>query len=55
LKEIIMPRERRDRGDMKIGTFEKKHGLPPGTMRSKEGKDVRSDAKLGTVRKKSEK
>lgn len=24
-----MPRLRRDRSDMKIGTFEKKHGLPP--------------------------
>ncbi len=46
-----MPRGRKDRSDMKIGTFEKKHGLPPGTMRSKGGKDVRSDAKLGTVRK----
>jgi hypothetical protein len=38
LKEIIMPRGRKDRSDMKIGTFEKKHGLPPGTMRSKETK-----------------
>jgi hypothetical protein len=50
-----MPRGRKDRSDMKIGTFEKKHGLPPGTMRSKEGKDVRSDAKLGTVRKETKK
>ncbi len=48
-----MPRGRKDRGDMKIGTFEKKHGLPPGTMRSKEGRDIRSDAKLRTVRKKT--
>jgi hypothetical protein len=50
-----MPRERKDRSDIKIGTFEKKHGLPPGTMRSKEGKDIRSDAKLGTVRKRAKK
>jgi hypothetical protein len=47
-----MPRSRKDRSDMKIGTFEKKHGLPPGTMRSKEGKDIRSDARLRTVKKK---
>ncbi len=47
-----MPRGRKDRGDMKIGTFEKKHGLPPGTMRSKEGRDTRSDARLRTIRKK---
>jgi hypothetical protein len=48
-----MPRGRKDRGDMKVGAFEKKHGLPPGTMRSKEGRDMRSDARLGTVRKKA--
>jgi hypothetical protein len=46
-----MPRERRDRSDMKVGTFERKHGLPPGTLRSKEGRDIRSDAKLKSVRK----
>jgi hypothetical protein len=50
-----MPRLRRDRSDMKIGTFEKKHGLPPGTIRNKKGRDVRSDAKLKTVRKSLEK
>ena len=43
-----MPRPRKDRKDIRIGKFEKKHGLPPGTMRSKNGKDIRSDAKLGT-------
>jgi hypothetical protein len=47
-----MPRERKDRSDMKVGTFEKKHGLPPGTLRSKEGKDIRSDAKLKSIREK---
>ena len=46
-----MPRDRKDRSDMKVGTFEKKHGLPPGTLRSKEGRDVRSDARLKSVRK----
>ena len=50
-----MPRGRKDRSDMKIGTFEKKHGLPPGTMRSKEGRDIRSDAKIGTIRKRTKK
>ena len=45
-----MPRGRKDRSDMKIGTFEKKHGLPPGAMRSKEGRDIRSDARLKNVR-----
>jgi hypothetical protein len=48
-----MPRERRDRSDMKVGTFERKHGLPAGTLRSKKGRDIRSDARLRTVRKKS--
>ncbi len=48
-----MTRGRKDRGDMKIGTFEKKHGLPPGAMRSKEGRDIRADAKLRTIRKKA--
>ena len=48
-----MPRGRKDRSDMKIGTFEKKHGLPPGAMRSKAGRDIRSDAKLRTIRKKT--
>ncbi len=48
-----MTRGRKDRSDMKIGTFEKKHGLPPGTMRSKEGRDIRSDARLKIVRKRT--
>jgi hypothetical protein len=48
-----MSRERKDRSDMKVGTFENKHGLPPGTLRSKKGRDIRSDARLRTVRKKA--
>ena len=48
-----MPRDRKDRSDMKVGTFESKHGLPPGTMRTRKGRDIRSDARLRTVRKKS--
>ena len=31
--------------------FEKKHGLPPGTIRNKDGRDTRSDKKIGTIRK----
>jgi len=42
---------RKDRSDMKVGTFEKKHGLPPGTLRNKGGRDIRSDARLKSVRK----
>jgi len=46
-----MSSERKDRSDMKVGTFEKKHGLPPGTLRSKKGRDIRSDARLKSIRK----
>ncbi len=46
---------RKDRKDIRIGNFEEKHGLPPGTIRNKDGKDTRSDAKLGTVKKRLEK
>jgi hypothetical protein len=45
---------RKDRSDMKVGTFEKKHGLPPGTLRNKDGRDTRSDKRLATVRDKAE-
>ena len=48
---------RKTRSDCRVGTFEKKHGLPPGTIRNKDGRDTRSDKKIGTIRKeaKSEK
>jgi hypothetical protein len=46
-----MPQARKDRSDMKVGNFEKKHGLPPGTIRNKNGRDIRSDARLRTVKK----
>ena len=46
-----MSRERKDRSDMKVGTFEKKHGLPPGTLKNKHGRDIRSDARLKSIRK----
>jgi hypothetical protein len=49
-----MPRIRKDRSDIKVGNFEKKHGLPPGTIRSKNGRDIRSDARLKTINKQIE-
>jgi len=42
---------RKDRSDMKVETFEKKHGVPPGTVRNPTGKDTRGDKLLKTVRK----
>ena len=50
-----MAQQRKPRADMKVGTFEKKFGLPPGTIRNKDGRDTRSDKRIGTIRKESEK
>jgi hypothetical protein len=36
---------------MTVGTLEKKHGLPPGTVRNPDGRDTRSDKKVATIRK----
>ena len=33
-----------------VGNFEKKHGLPAGTIRNKSGRDTRSDKRIGTIR-----
>ena len=41
---------RRDRSDMTVGSFERKHGLPPGTIKNTDGRDTRSDKKIGTIR-----
>ena len=46
---------RKDRSDMKVGAFERKHGVPPGTVRNDDGRDTRSDKKLGTIRKEKSK
>ena len=43
---------RRDRSDQRVGSHEKKHGYPPGTIRNPDGRDTRSDKKIGTIRKK---
>jgi hypothetical protein len=42
---------RKDRSDITVGEMEKKHGMPPGTVRNDDGRDTRSDKKLGTIRK----
>ena len=42
---------RRTRSDCTVGSFEKKYGLPPVTIRNKDGRDTRSDKKIGTIRK----
>lgn len=42
---------RRVRSDCTVGTLEKKLGLPAGTFRNKNGRDTRSDKKIGTIRK----
>lgn len=42
---------RKDRSDITVGVLEKKHGLPPGTIRNPDGRDTRGDKKLGTIRK----
>lgn len=46
---------RKDRSDQTVGSHEKKHRLPPGTIRNPDGRDTRSDKKIGTIRKESEK
>ena len=46
---------RKTRSDCRVGVFEKKHGLPPGTIRNPNGRDTRSDKKIGTIRKEAEK
>jgi hypothetical protein len=42
---------RKTRSDCRVGTFEKTRGLPPGSIRNKNGRDARSDKKIGTLRK----
>lgn len=46
---------RKTRSDCTVGTFEKTRGLPPGTIRNPDGRDTRSDKKIGTIRKENEK
>lgn len=46
---------RKTRSDCTVGTFEKNHGLPAGTIRNRDGRDTRSDKKIGTIRKEARK
>ena len=46
---------RKTRSDCTVGTFEKKSGLPKGTIRNKDGRDTRSDKQIGTIRKENSK
>ncbi len=46
---------RKVRSDCTVGAFEKKNGLPPGTIRNKNGRDTRSDKLIGTLRKDNKK
>ena len=42
---------RRTRSDCRDGTFEKTRGIPAGAIRNPNGRDARSDKKIGTLRK----
>lgn len=46
---------RKDRSDITVESLEKKHGMPPGTIRNPTGRDTRGDKKLGTIRKQAAK
>ena len=41
---------RQVRSDITVGSLEKKLGVKPGTIRNSDGRDTRSDKKLGTFR-----
>lgn len=41
---------RKIRSDCTVGTLERKLGLPPGTIRNKNGRDTRSDKLVKTLR-----
>jgi len=55
LEDEKMAAKRKPRSDKTVGSFEKDAGLPPGTVRNKDGRDTRSDKKLGTIRKEANK
>lgn len=42
---------RKTRSDSTVGSFEKNHGLPEGTIRNKDGRKTRKDKLIGTIRK----
>ena len=43
---------RKTRSDCTVGTFEKKHGLPPGTFRNSNGRVKRKRNVVVSIRKK---
>lgn len=45
---------RRTRSDCRVGTFERTRGIPAGAVRNPNGRDARSDKKIGTLRKEYE-
>ncbi len=47
-------KDRKTRSDCRVGSFEKKKGIPHGSIRHTNGRDVRSDMKIGTLRKQVE-
>ncbi|WP_051083368.1 hypothetical protein [Propionispira raffinosivorans] len=52
--KVVIFLVRKVRSDCTVGTFEKTRGLPPGTVRNPDGRDARSDKKIGTIRKENE-
>ena len=42
---------RQVRSDCRVDTFEKKNKLPDGTIRNENGRDTRSDKRIGAIRK----
>jgi hypothetical protein len=50
-KKSATRKTRKTRSDQTVGSFEKEHGLPPGTIRNDGGRDTRSDKQIGTIRK----
>jgi hypothetical protein len=54
-KKATAKKARKDRSDMTVATFEKKHGVPPGTVRNPDGRDTRGDKTLKAVRKQASK
>ena len=41
---------RKTRSDSTVGAFEKKHGLPSGTIRNPDGRKTRKDKTIGAIR-----
>ena len=50
-KKGVTRKPQKARSDQTVGSFEKKHGLPPGTIRNEDGRDTRSDKQIVTIRK----